>query len=374
MSRRYPSVDVRLNTDLRKFFASVALRHFGLALITLFVPAFLYKELGFSLHEVLSYFALQEGLAAVLVYASGLFIYRHGTKKAMLLSIPFAFLAYFLLPLAKDPSILLVVAFSRSLFSSFYYVSFHVYLARSAPKGKVGESTGKTWFTLSLAILFAPLLGGLLLEYVNYAFLFALMVILQVLSVFLLPSFKHRESRPAYGKLFSRTSWKEKLSWVGQGLEIEAGDFLWPLFAFLVVESYAPLGALKFGASILSAGFAWWVGKRTDVIKREAMLFYSWVLGAITWLFRWRVNDLGTVFAGNVLGDMAFSAMESPIMYRVYSDGVKGNDLIARIAVRESLLRVAYFPILLVAWFVPLSELFLVLGIAFAVFALAYRA
>lgn len=350
---------------LHKFYAAVALRHFGLALITLFIPAYLYRELHFSLAQILGFFLLQEFLTIAFIFFSVRFISRHGARTAMLASVPFFVAAYFFLPGVRDPAILLLTAVSRAIFASLYWISFHLFLARSASAGKFGAATGKTWFWLRTSAIAGPLIGGILLQYVGYAPLFAVMLIFQLASVAMLPSIEIREPFVPLQHVLSQVPWKRRLVWFSQGIGIDADVFLWSLFAFLAVQTYVSLGLLSFLADCAVAVFALWLGSKADSIKRPIMLTFAWLETSLSWLWRAFVSGPLSVLAGIVLGNVSFQSMETPIVSELYSEGIRQGDLLSRVAVREIVLRLAVLPVVLLGLFLPMPAVFLVVAIWF---------
>jgi MFS family permease len=362
------------STDLRRFYVSVALRHFGLALITLFVPAYLYKELGFSVQQVLVYYLIQELSSTLIIPIAGKFIAKYGTRNAMLLSVPFSFLTYLFMPLSQNLLFLLGATFSRALFASIYFLSFHVYLARNSKEGKIGETTGKAWSVLRLAVLAGPLTGGLMLQFFGYSYVFALLVALQLLSVYALPKNAVIEKYPSFFGMLPKIKKKESFSWFAQGVAIEAGDFLWGLYAFTIVLGYAYLGALSFVAGLAIAIFSLWLGKKTDEMSRDLLLSISWLLGGISWLGRAVFGGIAGILFGNISGETAFMTMESPIMYKIYDAGRKNNDLLSRLVVREVFLRLGIIPVFILAWFLPFEYVFAAIGVFFFLMFTLYAA
>ncbi|MEK6954236.1 MAG: MFS transporter [Candidatus Micrarchaeota archaeon] len=355
------------STDLRRFYVSVALRHFGLALITLFVPAYLYKELGFSVQQVLVYYLIQEISSTLIIPFAGKFIAKFGTRNAMLLSVPFSFLTYLFMPLSQNLLFLLGATISRALFASIYFLSFHVYLARNSKEGRIGEATGKAWSVLRLAVLAGPLTGGVILQFVGYSYAFGMLVVLQLLSVIALPKNAIIEKAPSFFGMVGKVNWRESFSWFAQGVAIEAGDFLWGLYAFTIVLGYAYLGALSFVAGLAIAIFSLWLGKKTDHISRDVLLSISWLLGGISWFGRAIFGGIAGILFGNISGEAAFMTMETPIMYKIYDEGRKKNDLLSRLVVREVFLRLGIIPVFILAWFLPFEYVFAGIGIFFLI-------
>ncbi|MFH1750446.1 MAG: hypothetical protein ABH863_02085 [Candidatus Micrarchaeota archaeon] len=358
-----------LTSDLRRFYLSIGLWHFGLALISLFVPAYLYFELRFSILQVLLFFLLQETLTILLIPISGNFISKFGTRRAMLLAVPFSLLTYFFIPLAASYPYLFAAAFFRACFASFYYLSFHVYLGTRSISGKTGEATGKAWSIARLALLTAPLVGGLLLQFVGYAAAFALLVLFQFLSVWTLPK---EGARQVFSKPVLSTATKaELLAWSSQGMTIEGNSFVWPLYAFILLGSYASLGALSFAAGLFVALFSLWLGGSTDKFGQGRMLPFGYGLASISWFFRSVVGGFLGVFGGNFLGEAAFVGMEAPIMSKIYSETKSGGNLLGKVMVREIALRLGAFPLILLLAFLSFQTVFALMGAFYLLLALS---
>ncbi len=362
-----------LNSDLRRFYASVAFRNFGMALISLFIPVYLYSTLKVPFMGVVLYWLLQQTFTVIADLVAGKFIARYSARASMALSIPLSFVGFFLLPYAANPVAYVLTALFQGFVTAFYWVPFHVVLARASSKQSVGSATGKTWAFQRLSSIVAPLIGGVMLQFVSYNSVFVLLVFFQMIALYLLPQIKQYEPNPRYAHTFSKVSRRQVYAWFSQGLSIEAGDGFWPLYAFFILGGYAFLGSVEFGAGIFVALFSLWVGRQADRLTTFRLLNFAWLGGAFAWLARSLAYEPISVLLANALGSMAFMTMELGVMPKLYAEGVKNDDVLARVVLREVTLRLALLPLTLAILVLPLKTVFGLVALFFFLRWISYR-
>lgn len=96
--------------ELTQVYLAMAIRSFAVSLTSLFVPLYLYKELGYTLEQTLLFFVFYSLIFAIFTPLAAKFCARYGVKHSVLLSVPF-YLGYIillqLLPVMKTPLILI---------------------------------------------------------------------------------------------------------------------------------------------------------------------------------------------------------------------------------------------------------------------------
>jgi MFS family permease len=359
------------NQAMRKFYLSVGLRHFGISLISIFIPAYLYSVLSFSIPQILLFLFIQESLTILFDFIAAKYISKKGARNSILISFPLLLLSFYFLPLSASPLFMFLSAAFRAGFGGFYWPAFHTYLGSHAPEGKTGDATGKTWSWYMIAIILGPLVGGFILQYFGYYYLYALFCITQIAAVLVLPELKVNKFDLDFKKTFHRLTMKEKSQLFFQGASIEAID-LWSLYSFILVPAFALLGAIKFIAGLFSSLYSFAFGKIVDKYGSSKTLSFAWLFNSINWGWKYFAQGQFGVIIGDFLGNISFLSMESPIMSKLYTEGRKNHDLLERIVLREAILRLSILPLLLLAFFVGLQNVFAILGIAFIIVAAVY--
>ena len=93
-----------LHSPLNQLYLSLAVRAFAFSIISLFVPAYLYGELGYSLTQVFTFFIVY---ALTLAFSSPFFILfstKIGFKHTIMLSIPLQMGYFYLLHILAESS------------------------------------------------------------------------------------------------------------------------------------------------------------------------------------------------------------------------------------------------------------------------------
>src|SRR5687767_521609 len=85
----------RISRQMKELYASTAIADLGIALIMVFEPIFLYSVLGFSMEEVLLFFAAVYAIYIVIIPLGAKVASRFGYEHAILFSIPFQVLYWF---------------------------------------------------------------------------------------------------------------------------------------------------------------------------------------------------------------------------------------------------------------------------------------
>ena len=96
-------------TELNEIYAFMSIRSFALALVTIFVPIYLYKE-GFGFSNILLFYFYLYLFESIFEYLGASFIKIRGPKHAMILSLPFMIIHNWqLFSLSKYPKFASVV-------------------------------------------------------------------------------------------------------------------------------------------------------------------------------------------------------------------------------------------------------------------------
>ena len=130
--------------ELTQIYISSAIRNFALSLISLFVPLYLFKELGYPLEQVMYFFIFYAAIFAVLTPMAAKFSARFGLKHSVLISVPlyllFVLLLYFL-PTYSIP--LFIIAGLLGASQAFYWMGMHIVFKHASDHKHRGEEVGK---------------------------------------------------------------------------------------------------------------------------------------------------------------------------------------------------------------------------------------
>ena len=318
-------------------YISLALRNFSLSLISLFVPLYLYNEMGFSLENTLMMYLFYSVVFAIFSPIAAKFSARYGFKHSVLFSTPFYILFIlflYLLPTLKTPLIILATLFGISL--AFYWVGMHPLFYFVTNKKRRGEEFGKSRVIMIAAATAGPLVGGLLIKLVGFSLLFAFASFFLFLSSIIL--FFSKDAHIKYNfsvkKLFNKDQWKNSLFFVSQGTEFIANGVIWPLFIFLILGSYLSLGIIGSILAGLTIIISWIFGKFSDRADKHKLITIFSSFESLSWFLRSLVLTPAQVFVATIFGAITNGTRAIPVGALVY-DKTEKEDVLGYFVTRE---------------------------------------
>jgi MFS family permease len=294
-----------LKTESNQFFVSVAIRYLALGMVAIFEPVYLYLYFGRSVSYVLLFWAAFSGIVALTVVFGGRIMARIGLKRTMLLSNLFFFGYYICLFFIKDFFLLAALAIIlRAIAATLFWPAFHTDFIRFSKTHRRAEGVGKMSAICLTAGILSPIIGGIILTGLGYAALFTVVLITLFASTF--PLFLSKERHEIYTDSYSQAwkrIWKNKevsLSLVSLGIEGGVDIFMWPIFIFTLGVSYQEMGGISTFALLISALFAFYMGKITARKNHFKLLNIGSVFLAISWVVKYFVvNAFSALLAQN---------------------------------------------------------------------------
>jgi MFS family permease len=290
-----------LKTESSQFFVSVAIRYLALGMVAIFEPIYLYLYFGRSISHVLLFWAAFSGIFALTVVFGGKIMARIGLKKTMLLSNFFFFGYYICLFFIKDFFLLAPMAIIlRAIGATLFWPAFHTDFIRFSKASRRAEHVGKMSAVCLTAGIVSPLIGGIILAGLGYAALFTVVLITLFASTF--PLFLSKERHEVYTDSYKQ-AWKriwknkeESLALTSLGIESGIDAFIWPIFIFILGISYKEMGGISTFALLISALFAFYMGKITAKKNRFKLLNIGSSLLAFSWAVKYFVMNTVSAF------------------------------------------------------------------------------
>jgi len=280
-----------LSREVKELYISTAIRVFGMGMIALFAPVYLY-QLGFSIQWVILFYVMMQAYYLILIPFSSKIVARIGYEASM--GIGIFFLPFFYLGLYLIPSygwLFWLTPLAVGLYRGFYWMAFHSDFIRFGNSKRVGEEIGWFGIVVSIVGIAAPTVGGIVLTYTNFTVLFVVVSIIFLSS--LVPLYTTKEEvvranfsiRKFFKKTFSKKSRKDFIALLGYGDGIIA-ECVWPIFLATVVVSYIKMGLLTTVAILITFFVLLWVGKKANQAKRKKLVRINSLLLFIAWIAR----------------------------------------------------------------------------------------
>ena len=286
-----------LKRKINYFFLTVSLRSLALGIVLIFEPIYIYLFFGKSLWLTLIYFGAIYGIYSLLAVFSGRAIEKFGTKKLILIS-HFLFLAYYicLYLLYQYPYLAALAIILKGLGISAFWPAFHVDFVRFSRQDHLGRNVG--WLNVMLLIpaVIGPLIGGAILNSFNYAVLFA--VCLVILLISFVPLSFAKESREVYvdsyhnafKRIFDKENLRLDLAFASNGMELAINSYLWPLFLIILSIKYLDIGGIASISLAIGVIFSLYLGKISDSKRKVKTLNWGAFLTSTAWIFKFFVR------------------------------------------------------------------------------------
>lgn len=323
MGRHFHIVNFSLSKQLAETYLCVFLRNFAIALIGIFLPIYLFKELSYSFREVLLFFIIMQFCAAFFAPFIAKINASWGCKHTILLSVPFTLLFFMTLDILKDVHFLFyLIPVVGGVAESMYWMAFHVNFAKSTNYKHRGEQV-TIWYVMSILLgVIGPLVGALILTFLNFSILFVLVAILLVASAIPLFSSKEVFSRASFSikYIFNRKRVRDAFAFFGYGTRHMAGAILWPFFIFFIVKEYFNLGLVISVASIFTALITWlFIGRIIDSHSKRRFISWGSFIDSIISILRIFPKNVLHVLGLTTLGAVAYDLVDVPFSAKMYN-------------------------------------------------------
>jgi MFS family permease len=328
---RFPHYfSTKISREIDELYISTAISNFAQAVVMVFEPIFLYAVLGFSIPQVLWFFAAVYLGYIIFIPFGAKIISLYGYEHGILFSIPFQILFWFFLFGAQDTREFIYIApLLFALQKSLYWPAFHASIARFARVGQVGREFSMLKVLINIAAVAGPIIGGIVSERLGVRMLFVLASVIHLISF--IPLFTTLEKFTP--KLYQfrdtlhlyKTAFKKSLGYMGFGEELLL-LVIWPIFMYIALKDYQSIGQLVTIAAFCATGIILVSGKLTDTWSKIKLLRLGTVLYFFVWLSRMFAHGLYGVGVVDALSrttkDMVFVPISAVTYERAESSHI----------------------------------------------------
>lgn len=338
--------------ELTEVYIFITLRYLAFSMINLFIPLYLYHNLGYSLNETLWFFVLFSALFAFFTPFAAKLVSKIGVKHTILSAMPFYLIFYFLLyGLERYSYHLYYVPVFFALAQALFWMGFHTEFIKTSDHNHRGRDVGKYISLAYIALLIGPFIGGLFIDNFGFTFLFVMVGVLFFLATFFL-FFTDDFRTPGevrFRHIFTRKNIRNFITFTGHGAQSMAESVLWPLFIFVILKTYTNLGLLGSAMSAVMALVTYLVGKASDKYNRRSILYTGGIVYSLTWLVRTLFSSLGFIFGISIFAGFANTFVNTPMHTLTYDKAEKNT--IETLVFRELALCLGRILILLIVIF-----------------------
>ncbi len=307
-----------LSKELSEIYFAIIMRAIALSMLGLFIPLFLFKELGLGLEKIVYYYGLWAIVFAIMSFIAMKFACKYGFKHCIFVSAPLDVIAlglfYFM---GKGYYPYWIPAIAVGIANSFFWSGFHVSFSKSSDKEKRGSEVGLMYSLVMLFAILGPFVGSVILQ--NFGFNILFLVVGCVLVLGVLPLFLsedgHEESEFHFKDVFNAANFRDGLAFIGLGIRYMLVLVFWPIFVFLVLGAYVSLGIIASISGLIAVVFTFIVGKISDKYDRGQMTRIGAFIHSVVFFFRGGVENFTQVLfvdamsaLSGTLGDIATDA------------------------------------------------------------------
>ncbi len=355
---------------IRAMFWGVALRTFAATSVGLFVPIYVYTigidQFGGTVVSGLRILILFLLIARLSIVAHS-FVVEHiidriGFRWTLLLSSIALLVKYLLLTFADSSIVFLwIAAVVSGTVTTTYWISRHALFGEDQDVTHVGSSLGLLVVLSRLATIIGPIVGGLIASFFGFHWLFALGLVLAILSA--IPYFfmhHHHRHHPdgvagLLDKILDPKNFPLIIGWLGRSWDDTLNvDFL-PLYIFIVLGGVGQLGAMWSLVAVVAMIVGYISGRMFDKTEHRKRIF---VIGsgltALTWPMMALARGFGSLFFLNSAHTLVGSFYSIPFLSQVYRFSFR-RDTVAFFVFREIIWSVGVLVLLLFVFLMTFS-------------------
>jgi len=315
-----------VDRDLSELYISMVIRALAFSMVGIFVPLYLYNELKYGLTDIAKYYLVYTFIFGIFTLPASKLIFKIGIKKSILLSSPIYVIYFILLFLLKENlGLFFLVPLVLGVADALFWIAFHEDFANFSDKKGRGNEVG-LWYSFSiLSGLIGPLLGGVILTFLNFSVLFVLVAVLTLLSsvpLFFSKDIK-RKSNFDYNFL-KHVNFRDMISFIGVGVRGIVSVVFWPIFVFMILGAYLKVGSLITVVGLITAIFSFIVGRLSDTTFRKRKLIkIGSVSHSLVWFVKIFIVSQFQLVAVAFLDGISMIIMELPFSAITYNKAGK---------------------------------------------------
>jgi MFS family permease len=317
------------NKMLTEFYFMISFRSFAVAMITIFLPIFVYTIRNSLLDLIIFAFFTYIGMFVFSPLGAKM-VSKIGNAHTMLFSVPFMFLffgaLYFFDPLQLS---LPLIGLLYGFYESFFWMAFHDEFSILSKTRKVGKEVGVyRALTIGTRVL-GPIMGALIITLYGFNALFILIIVLTLIGLFPLFLTKDIKTKQPFSlkKCFIGKKTPLKIPFIAYGASTFSTVWLWPLLVFLFIPAFLELGLFGTVINAITVIGVIIIGFRADKINKKKLVKTGSVLFSLTLIIRAFVVTVVQALSIWVMGALTWPLLDVPFEALTYAKSKHLNKL-----------------------------------------------
>lgn len=312
----------KVRREIEHLYASTAIGNLAQAMIVIFEPIFLYQAVGLTIPQVLWFLAAVYLLYIILIPVGAKIASRYGYAHSIFFSIPFQILFWLSLIGAQYNIWFLYVApVLFAIQKSLFWPAWHATLARYTHGKQVAREFSFMYAIMSVMQILGPMIGGLLAYWFGSTAIFVVggliygasaVPLMWTAEVFVPQNYHFAETWKLIKKYKTQFT-----GYLGFGEELIVLT-VWPIFIFLIINSYEEVGGLVTVASLVATGLALFLGHYSDKHSKRKVMRVGNIFYVLSWLGRLPVFSPFSIFFVDSFSRTTKAAVFVPMSALIY--------------------------------------------------------
>lgn len=290
--------------ELKIFYISVSLYNFAFAIISLFIPMYLYEK-GFSISLIFLFYAASQAGRLLTLPVAAYFSSAYGAKKMISSALIFQIFYFFFLHKIDFLSVnFFASALILGVVQSFMWPPYWIHLSKISPNEDRGKILGKLNIFISIVTAVSPFIGGVVIA--NYGFGPAFLLV----AALIVPAIALLLSTPEVSKIRKvnfrfvslRKIYPDLIANGFVNLQDYISNALWPIFIFIIMPQYGSVGLMQAISLIFSIIAFYYAGVWVDKYNRTKLLLWGSIFNSIIGAVRILASSFSQVFVFNIVG------------------------------------------------------------------------
>ena len=343
---------VDLREEIQEVYLHTFLFKLGVKLVSIFIPFYI-LELGFDIQTVFLFFLAYYGAYIFVSWINAMICSKIGYKHTMLLASPFLLLFYLLLRSVETQIELLALAALGGTFYNMYWMGMNPEVGNSSEENSREKDSGFFYSMPSLASIFSPVVGGMVLTISGFSTLFLSSAVLVGASFlpFVFSKEHYSGLEVDFKEFLSDYKLKDFSTFFFKGVDSMGKKMLWPAYLALIVGGSLNIGGAGSFRALGAAFTSIFIGEITNSENKSRIILIGVLLAASTYIMMSFVTTPFYAFLVSLINGLSFTAASVPI-YSTALNHAEEEDLIEYFAVREVALSLGRVSIILLSMLV----------------------
>lgn len=314
---------------LSEFYLMMGIRNFGLSMISIFISSYIYS-LQNSIVDVIVFLLINFIVMSIFFPVAAKLTSKIGTVHTILFSVPltvsfFYFLNYF----SSIENFIFFAGIIFGISEAFFWMAFNEEFSFISKTKKTSFELGITKIFITLAAVIGPFVGGVIILFTGFDYLF--LIVIALIFIGTLPLLFSKDIKPkqkykfSFKKIYKSIHNPLFFALAAQGTAHMSMIYLWPLFVFLIVSNYFELGLLSLISNIFYVLVIFLVIFRKSFFEKIKLFKFGNILFGLTLMIRGLSQTFFHIMGAWVLGAIFLPLIEIPFDSKAFQTSKKLN-------------------------------------------------